>query len=255
MAPFWLQDAVVYHIYPLGLTGAPRRNDFRAAPIPRLEQLYPWLDHIQGLGANTLYLGPLFESSAHGYDTADYFQVDRRLGTRETLSNLACEIHHRGMRLVLDGVFNHVGRDFWAFKDVLTNRERSLYAGWFSNLDFSRPSPYQDSFAYEGWNGNYDLVKNSTYRNPAVRAHLFDAVRMWVQEFDIDGLRLDAADQLAPDFLEALSSHCRGSSHRPGSPRPPRAQSVPRFLVAGRNCVWRLPQPGDSSNAGFDHQL
>ena len=117
MAPFWLQDAVVYHIYPLGLTGAPRRNDFRAAPIPRLEQLYPWLDHIQGLGANTLYLGPLFESSAHGYDTADYFQVDRRLGTRETLSNLACEIHRRGMRLVLDGVFNHVGRDFWAFKD------------------------------------------------------------------------------------------------------------------------------------------
>ncbi len=123
----WAFDSIFYHIYPLGFCGAPERNDFNASPTPRLEQVYAWLDHIQWLGANALYLGPLFEATAHGYDTADYFYVDRRLGTNETLSRLSAEMHRRGMRLVLDGVFNHVGRDFWAFRDVIANRESSPY--------------------------------------------------------------------------------------------------------------------------------
>jgi cyclomaltodextrinase / maltogenic alpha-amylase / neopullulanase len=208
MTNHWANDAIFYHIYPLGLCGAPRRNDFYTPPTPRLEQLYPWLDHIQELGCNALYLGPLFESSAHGYDTADYFNVDRRLGDRRTLAALAEEIHRRGMRLVLDGVFNHTGRDFWAFKDVLANRERSTYAGWFQNLDFNHRSPHGDPFSYEGWAGHYDLVRLNL-ASPQVRSHLFEAVRMWVGEFEIDGLRLDAADQLAPDFVAALAQHCR----------------------------------------------
>ena len=209
MPPTWAKDAFFYHIYPLGLCGAPRRNDFQSPPVARLEELYPWLDAIQNLGADALYLGPLFESSAHGYDTADYFQIDRRLGTRATLAGLAREIHRRGMRLVLDGVFNHVGRDFWAFRDLRANLGASAYADWFEGLDFSRRSPYGDPFGYQGWSGHYDLVKLNL-AHPEVRAHLFEAVRGWVEEYEIDGLRLDAADQLSEDFLAALASHCRG---------------------------------------------
>lgn len=208
MTPSWADDAVFYHIYPLGLCGAPRRNDFSQPPQPRLEQLFPWLDHIQALGATALYLGPLFESTAHGYDTADYYQVDRRLGDRAVLARLAREVHRRGMRLIFDGVFNHVGRDFWAFQDVQRNRQASPYRDWFQGLDFSRTSPYGDPFAYEGWNGHYDLVKLNLAHGD-VRAHLFDAVRAWVSDFEIDGLRLDAAEELAPDFLQALAAHCR----------------------------------------------
>lgn len=209
MPPTWAKDAFFYHIYPLGLCGAPRRNDFQSAPVARLESLYPWLDHIQSLGANALYLGPLFESSGHGYDTADYFQVDRRLGERATLAAFAREVHRRGLHLVLDGVFNHVGRDFWAFRDLQANQVASPYAGWFEGLDFSRHSPYGDPFSYQGWSGHYELVKLNLAQ-PGVRAHLFEAVRVWVEEFEIDGLRLDAADLLSEDFLPALALHCHG---------------------------------------------
>lgn len=208
MNPSWINNSIFYHIYPLGMLDAPRQNDFHSAPVHRLEALYPWLDHIQRLGANTLYLGPLFESSVHGYDTADYYHVDRRLGDRSTLANLAREIHHRGMRLVLDGVFNHVGRDFWAFRDLLANRESSPYRGWFHNLDFSRRSPYGDPFSYEGWSGHYSLIKLN-HANSDVRNHLYGAIQMWLDTFEIDGLRLDAADQLPTDFLEELARFTR----------------------------------------------
>ena len=203
----WSTEAVFYHIYPLGLCGAPRRNDFSAAPAARLEQLYPWLEHIQQLGATALYLGPLFESSAHGYDTADYYWVDRRLGSNEALAAFSAEAHRRGLRLVLDGVFNHVGRSFWAFRDVQANRQSSPYCDWFVNLRFDRPGPAGDYISYEGWNGHYDLVKLNL-GNPQVREHLFGAVETWVRQFDIDGLRLDTADCLDFDFLRALASFC-----------------------------------------------
>src|SRR5512138_2411741 len=117
----WTKDAIFYHIYPLGLCGAPARNDFGSSPVERLEKIFGWIEHMRYLGANTLYLGPLFESTSHGYDTADYYHVDRRLGSDATLAWLTAELHRQGIRLVLDGVFNHVGRDFWAFKDVLAN--------------------------------------------------------------------------------------------------------------------------------------
>ena len=203
----WITDAIFYHIYPLGLCGAPQRNDFNAAAEPRLEQIYGWLEHIQSLGANALYLGPLFESSNHGYDTADYYHVDRRLGTDETLARLSAIMHERGLRLVLDGVFNHVGRDFWAFRDVLVNREGSAYLDWFANLRFGQRSPYNDPFSYEGWNGHYELVKlNLGY--PAVKEHLFGTVESWIRDFKIDGLRLDAADCLDFDFIRELAGFC-----------------------------------------------
>jgi glycosidase len=203
----WSQDAIFYHIYPLGFCGAPQNNDFFQSPVPRLEKIFAWLDHIQGLGANALYLGPLFESSRHGYDTADYYWVDRRLGRNETLAALSNEIHRRGMRLVLDGVFNHVGRDFWAFRDLRQNGVHSPYTGWFSRLDFEHVSPFGDPFSYEGWNGHFELVRLNQ-SNPDVKNHLFEAVRTWVRDFDIDGLRLDAADCLEPGFIRDLAAYC-----------------------------------------------
>jgi len=199
-----IKDAVFYHIYPLGLCGAPERNEFGAPIVHRITSLTPWLDHIQELGVNAIYLGPVFQSSSHGYDTVDYYRVDRRLGDNESLTHFTELVHQRGMLLILDAVFNHVGRDFWAFKDLQKNGANSAYRDWFHNLRFDQHSPKGDPFSYEGWQGHYDLVKLNL-SHPDVRAHLFDAVRMWNDQFGIDGLRLDAADCIDLDFLRELN--------------------------------------------------
>jgi len=204
----WSNDAVFYHIYPLGLTGAPERNDFSQPPVARLDQLHAWIPHLKELGINALYLGPLFASTAHGYDTVDYYHVDRRLGTDETLANLSAALHANGIRLVLDAVFNHVGRDFWAFRDVQARGPESPYRDWFQDLRFEGRSPYGDPFTYEGWAGHYSLVKLNL-GNPSVREHIFGAVASWMEAFAIDGLRLDAADVIDADFLRALAAFCK----------------------------------------------
>jgi len=204
----WASDAIFYHIYPLGLCGAPARNDFHAPVVHRLDRLYGWMDHLQAMGINAVYLGPLFESTSHGYDTADYTTVDRRLGDRETLAHLVNAFHQRAMRVILDGVFNHVGRDFWAFRDVQEHRETSAYRDWFQGLQFGPRSRYGDPFTYEGWNGHYSLVKLNV-QHPAVKDHLFQAVATWMREFNIDGLRLDAADALDRGFQRDLAGFCR----------------------------------------------
>jgi glycosidase len=208
MTPHWSFDSIFYHIYPLGLTGAPENNDRSQPPVARLEQLHGWIGHLKELGVNALYLGPLFESTAHGYDTADYYHVDRRLGTDETLARLSAALHANGIRLVLDAVFNHVGRNFWAFRDVQQRGWNSPYRDWFHNLRFDGRSPYGDPFSYEGWGGHYSLVKLNL-GHPAVREHLLGAVAQWIEAFNIDGLRLDAADVIDPDFLQALAGFCK----------------------------------------------
>ncbi len=204
----WANEAVFYHIYPLGFSGAPTRNDLGSPPVNRLDKIGQWLPHIQSLGVNALYLGPLFESSAHGYDTADYFRVDRRLGSNQDLVNLSDMMHKHGMRLILDGVFNHVGRDFWAFRDLQQNGEASPYHEWFDGIRFGETSPYGDNFTYQPWEGHYDLVRLNL-RDADVRAHIFEAVRIWFEEFKIDGLRLDVAYLLDEDFLRELSAFCK----------------------------------------------
>jgi glycosidase len=205
---YWFENALFYHIYPLGLCDCPLNNDFGKPVTLNLEKLFAWLDHIQYLGLNALYLGPVFESTSHGYDTADYYHVDRRLGENETLADFSKEAHARGIRLVLDGVFNHVGREFWAFKDILVNGENSRYTSWFSNLRFNESSPYKDPFTYDSWNGNFNLVKLNL-ENPDVKEHLFNAVAMWIRDFGIDGLRLDTADCLSFPFMRDLTSFCK----------------------------------------------
>jgi glycosidase len=208
MTRHWAHDAIVYHVYPLGLCGAPARNDRRSAPTPRLAQLADWIEHWRSLGTNTLYLGPLFESVSHGYDTTDYFRVDRRLGDNATLAELTRKLHAAGIRVLLDGVLNHVGRDFWAFRDVVRHGQASPYASWFSGMRFDQRSPCGDPFTYDSWAGHYELVKLDL-SHPDVRRHLLDAVSFWIREFDIDGLRLDAADVMDLDFLRTLAAHCR----------------------------------------------
>lgn len=204
----WAADAFFYHIYPLGFCGAPDRNDLFSPPVNRLQKVTEWLPHMRSLGVNALYLGPLFEASRHGYDTADYYTVDRRLGDHDSLKQLAQAVHQNGMHLILDAVFNHVGRDFWAFRDVQQNLSASRYCSWFSGLRFDTRSPKGDPFTYDTWSGYFDLVKLNL-DNPEVRGHLFEAVRMWINEFGIDGLRLDAADCLSQGFLQALHDFCK----------------------------------------------
>jgi cyclomaltodextrinase / maltogenic alpha-amylase / neopullulanase len=203
----WAQDAIFYHLFPLGCLGAPQRNSFDGPPANRLSHLTPWIDYLEDLGVNALLLGPVFESSTHGYDVADYFRVDRRLGDDAALSAFSSKLHNRGIRLVLDAVFHHTGRDFQAFRDVREKGRDSAYRDWY-HLDFTRRSPYGEAFHYKGWAGNYDLVKLNV-GNPAVRDHLFKAVSWWIERFEIDGLRLDAADALDLDFQRDLAAHCR----------------------------------------------
>lgn len=198
----WYDEAVFYHIYPLGLTGAPKQNSY-GEPEHRLNTLLPWITHIKKIGCNALYIGPLFESVGHGYETTDYKKLDSRLGTNEDLAAFVAECHRQGIKVVLDGVFNHTGRDFFAFQDLKQNREQSAYKDWYCNVNFWGNNEYNDGFSYENWGGHNLLVKLNQH-NPAVRDYICDVIRFWVSEFDIDGIRLDAADVLDFEYMKAL---------------------------------------------------
>ncbi|MGC4189873.1 MAG: alpha-amylase family glycosyl hydrolase [Thermomicrobiales bacterium] len=204
----WSREAVVYHIYPLGLLDAPRQNTPGAPVESRLSSLAAWGPHIRDIGANAVYLGPVFESATHGYDTLDYRTVDRRLGTNDDLKALVASWHAQGIRVILDGVLNHVSRDAAPFRDLRERGEASAYRDWFANVRFGQRSPLGDPFTYEGWSFHYELAKLNL-ANPDVRAWLFDAVRFWFREFGIDGLRLDAADVMDKAFLRDLAAVCR----------------------------------------------
>ena len=204
----WSQNAVFYHIYPLGFCGAPEFNT-EPVPVPRLDKLREWVPHLKELGVNALYLGPVFQSTKHGYDTRDYNQLDARLGDNASFAALCGYLHENGIRVVLDGVFNHVGREFWAFRDVQEHGQSSRYCSWFQNLNFGGGSPMGDPFWYEGWGGHYELVKLNL-RNPEVVDHLLSAVGMWMDTFHIDGLRLDAADCVDMDFFRILKGFTKG---------------------------------------------
>jgi glycosidase len=198
-------DKIFYHIYPLGMCGAPKQNDFSSPAGIGLRSLKHHIPRLLSLGINALYIGPLFESSSHGYDTVDYYHVERRLGNNQDLRELVQVFHDNGILVILDAVFNHTGRDFFAFKDLKAHKTMSQYADWYLNVDFSQNNKYNDGFSYEGWAGHTSLVKlNLDCRG--VRDHLLGAVKYWIEEFDIDGLRLDAANVISVDFLRELSS-------------------------------------------------
>lgn len=202
----WAYESVFYQIYPLGFCGAPFEND--GVEKSRILKVKEWIPHIRGIGADAIYFSPVFESDTHGYNTRDFRKIDCRLGSNEDFAEVCRSLHEAGIRVVLDGVFNHVGRGFWAFQDVLKNRENSPYLNWF-HINLGGNSNYNDGLWYEGWEGNYDLVKLNL-KNEEVVNHILESVRFWVETFDIDGLRLDVAYLLDHNFVRRLRSFCDG---------------------------------------------
>jgi glycosidase len=199
----WAYDETFYQIYTLGFCGAPGENDGQT--LPRIRKVLDWIPHIRRL-AGAVYFCPVFSSDSHGYDTRDYRALDCRLGTNDDFAQVCAALRGAGIKVVLDGVFNHVGRGFWAFQDVRAQGAASPYKDWFF-LDFDRDSPYHDGFGYQDWEGHPELVRLNQ-RNEAVVRHLLDSVAGWVREFGIDGLRLDVAYCLDPDFIRRLRAFC-----------------------------------------------
>ena len=198
----WYETAIFYHMYPLGMSGAPFDNN-QEGVVHRFDGLKKWLPHIRDLGCGAIYIGPLFESTTHGYDTKDYYKVDRRLGDNEDFKTFVQQAHELGLKIVVDGVFNHTGREFFAFQDIRQNREGSRYCGWYKGVNFWGNNYYNDGFGYESWRNCAELA-NLNLQNREVKDYLFDVIRFWIREFDIDGIRLDCADCLDFDFMKEL---------------------------------------------------
>ena len=133
----WAYERTFYQIYPLGMCGAPGEND--GVTVPRIRRVLDWVDHLEKLGVGAVVFNPVFQSDRHGYDTRDFLTVDCRLGANQDFRDVCDDLHRRGMKVVLDGVFHHVGRGFWAFQDVLKNREGSPYKDWF-HINFASTS-------------------------------------------------------------------------------------------------------------------
>ncbi len=204
----WANETVFYQFYPLGMTGAPFEND--GVLTHRIRQIETFLPHLTKCNVGAVYFSPIFESDTHGYNTRDYKKIDTRLGTNEDFKDLVKKFHEAGIRVIIDAVFNHVGRGFFAFRDVQEKRWDSPYKDWF-HISFDGNSNYNDGFWYEGWEGNFDLVKLNLHNEDVVQ-HIFEAVDFWKKEFDIDGLRLDVAYCLDRGFLHRLREHCNGIS-------------------------------------------
>ena len=203
----WYDSAVFYHIYPLGLCGCPHDNNGETGA--HFDKLKEWAEHAKRIGCNAIYIGPLFESGSHGYDTTDYRLVDRRLGTNDDFKQFVKNCHANDVKVIVDGVFNHTGRDFFAFQDIKQNRENSRYKDWYCNVNFWGNNEYNDGFSYDNW-GGYNLLAKLNLWNPEVKNYHLETVKFWVDEFDIDGIRLDAADVLDFGFMKELRSFCNG---------------------------------------------
>jgi len=200
----WAYRSVFYQIYPLGFVGAPFVNDHQV--INRLQKVQDWIPHFQELNINAIIFNPVFQSKTHGYDGMDYLKIDERLGSNRDFQMLVKALHQAQLKVIVDGVFNHVGRGFWAFQDVLKNRQLSKYCSWFQ-LDFQKNTLYNDGFFYEAWENHFELVKLNL-NNPEVVDYLLGCVKSWIIDFDIDGLRLDVAYSLPVVFMQKLRSFC-----------------------------------------------
>lgn len=201
----WYKESVFYQIYTLNFCGVPKIND--GVVEHRILRVNDFIDYYKELGIKAIYFNPIFSSDSHGYDTRDFRKLDERLGTNDDFKQVSKNLHDHGIKVVLDGVFNHVGRGFFAFEDVKQHRQNSCYKDWFK-IDFHGNSNYDDGFWYEGWEGHYELVKLNL-DNPEVQRYLLDSISFWIKEFDIDGIRLDVAYSLPRWFMAMLKEHCR----------------------------------------------
>jgi cyclomaltodextrinase len=209
--PTWVQDAIFYQIFPDRFRNGDLRNDppdvcsWGEPPGPGtfcggdLAGILEKLPYLRDLGINAVYLNPIFASpSPHHYDTHDYFQIDPRLGDLESFQQLLHQAHRHGVRIILDGVFNHCGRGFFAFQDVLRNGPASPYVDWFHIQGFPLHA-YEEHLppGYLGWWNLRSLPKLNT-ANPAVRAYIFSVARYWLEQ-GADGWRLDVPNEVDDD--------------------------------------------------------
>ncbi len=207
--PQWAKEGIIYHIYPLGFFDAPYYAKDEPETVNRLEKIRDYYNHFQEMGVNIIQFGPIFESESHGYNTTDYWKIDHRLGTNDLFKEIVNELHGMGMRIIIDGVFNHVGREFFSFKDVQEHKQHSSKQGWHY-IDFSQShlNPRMDGFDYKNWEGHYGLVKLNL-DNHEVREYFFDAAKYWVGEIGIDGWRMDVAYLIGNDFWRDFKRACK----------------------------------------------
>ncbi len=198
----WTNKSVFYQIYPMGAFGAPFENDGQLEH--RILNIKKWIPQLNALNIDAILLNPIFQSHTHGYDTIDYKTLDVRLGTNDDFIEVVNVLHENEIRVVVDGVFNHVGRDFFAFQDVLSQRENSPYKDWFF-VDFNGDNGYQDHLWYQDWEGNANLVKLNL-KNGEVVDYLLSVISFWMDTFNIDGIRFDVAYLLDHDFLRKVHS-------------------------------------------------
>jgi cyclomaltodextrinase len=207
--PDGVPGRVLYHLHSLGAAGVPAANPDPGAAEPSghgLHRLERWLDHVRWLGCGGVLLTPICVSASHGYDTVDPFRIDQRLGDEGDFAAFAAACHERDLLLLLDGVFNHVGRAFPAFRDVLARGAASPYAPWF-HLDFATGGP--DGFAYADFEGHPELVALN-HGNPEVLGWASAVCRHWLDR-GADGWRLDVAYLIPETFLASLSQSVRGA--------------------------------------------
>ena len=194
--PGWVEHAIWWHVFPLGFVGAEKTA---LAPgdhaVHRLPMIANWLDYLLELGASGLLLGPIFESGSHGYDTVDFLRIDRRLGDEEDFVALTAGAHERGIRVMLDGVFNHVGRDFPMFQRALQDGPGSAAAEWFR---FYWPAIVGQEPEYEHFEGHRQLV-TLNHGNPAVVDFVVEVMCHWLDR-GADAWRLDAAYAVPATF-------------------------------------------------------
>ncbi|MCS5497345.1 alpha-amylase family glycosyl hydrolase [Cnuibacter physcomitrellae] len=209
MTAAWTEHVLWWQVYPLGFVGAEIRPESPTSEVThRLDRIVGWLDHVIELGLNGLQLGPVFASTSHGYDTVDHFTVDPRLGDGDDLDRLLAEARARGIRVLLDGVFNHVSRAHPWFADVEARGPESEYAGRF-RIDWGdapgwHPGDAVPAQVFEG----HDALVVLNHDSATVRDHVVEIMSHWLDR-GIDGWRLDAAYAVPASFWAAVLPRVR----------------------------------------------
>ena len=207
--PQWAANKVVYQIFPSRFAASQPvdKELWYKAPITHMDDLHgnlrgiiEHLDYIENLGIDVLYMTPIFKSnSCHKYDTIDYYQIDPSFGTTEDLRELVQKTHERGMKVVLDAVYNHTGRDFFAFRDILENGEKSRYLDWYF-IDELPPKGEMGEIPNYKCFGYYGGMPKLNLKNPEVEKYITDVACYWIKECDIDGWRMDVGDEISHFF-------------------------------------------------------